>query len=259
MTQPTLGAIAADLDALLGTAAIPDYPAALNGVQLENRAPVRRVAAAVDFSTRVIDGALAAGANLLVVHHGMYWGGLRPLVGPAYERVRRLMEHDVAVYAAHLPLDAHPEIGNAALLARELGLERRDAFGQYKSIAVGARGESDVETAALLERARTFARGHGGDAIASRFAPGRRTRRWAIVTGSGATAETLREAAESGVDTLIVGEGPHWSAVDAEEMGLVVVYAGHYATETLGVQALARRLAERFGLPWSFVEAPTGL
>lgn len=259
MTGPALAAIAADLDALLETASVPDYSAALNGIQLENRAPIRRVAAAVDFSTRTIDGALELDANLLVVHHGMYWGGLRPLVGPAYERVRRLLARDVAVYASHLPLDAHPEIGNAALLARALGLVREGAFGQYKTIAVGARGGADLETAALVERARAFARGHGGDAIASRFAAGRRTRSWAIVTGAGATVETLREAADTGVDTLVVGEGPHWSAVDAEEMGLVVVYAGHYATETLGVQALAARIAERFGVPWSFIEAPTGL
>jgi dinuclear metal center YbgI/SA1388 family protein len=254
-----LAAIAADLDDFLATASIPDYSAALNGIQLENRAPIRHVAAAVDFSTRTIEGALAVGANLLVVHHGMYWGGLRPLVGPAYARLRLLLEHDVAVYASHLPLDAHAEIGNAALLARALGLVREDAFGQYKTIAVGARGRADVETAALVERARAFARSHGGDAIASRFAPDRRTRQWAIVTGAGASVETLREAAERGVDTLVVGEGPHWSAVDAEEMGLVVVYAGHYATETLGVQALAARITERFGIPWSFVEAPTGL
>ena len=259
MTGPALATIAADLDALLATASVPDYPPALNGIQLENRAPIRGVAAAVDFSTRTIDGALAADANLLVVHHGMYWGGLRPLVGPMYDRVRRLVERDVAVYASHLPLDAHPEIGNSALLARELGLEREGTFGQYKTIAVGARGRAEVETATLVERARAFARRHGGDAISSRFAPGRRTRSWAIVTGAGASAETLQEAAETGVDTLIVGEGPHWSSVDAEEMGLVVVYAGHYATETLGVQALARRIADRFDIPWTFVEAPTGL
>jgi dinuclear metal center YbgI/SA1388 family protein len=259
MSAATLAAIAGDLDAVLGTSTHPDFPAALNGVQLENRSPIRRVAAAVDFSSRTIDGALAAGANLLVVHHGMYWGGLRPFVGPAYARLRRLVEHDVAVYAAHLPLDAHPEIGNAALLARELGLTREGAFGRYQTIAVGARGSADVGTADLLERARVFARRHGGDAIASRFDAGRRTRHWAIVTGAGAGVGTLREAAETGIDTLIVGEGPHWSAIDAEETGLVIVYAGHYATETLGVRALGERIERRFGLPWTFVEAPTGL
>ena len=259
MSAPTLDAIAAELDALLETATTPDFPPALNGVQLANRSPIRRVAAAVDFSSRAIDGALAAGANLLLVHHGMFWGGLRPLVGPAYERVRRLIEHDVAVYASHLPLDAHPELGNAARLARELGLTREGGFGEFKTITVGARGGADVETAALVERARAFARRHGGDAIASRFEPGRRTRRWAIVTGAGASVETLREAAAAGIDTLIVGEGPHWSAVDAEETGLVIVYAGHYATETLGVHALAEHVERRFGVPWTFVEAPTGL
>jgi dinuclear metal center YbgI/SA1388 family protein len=259
MSDTTVGAIAADLDELLDAASVPDYPSALNGIQLENRSPIRRVAAAVDFSSRTIDGAIAADANLLVVHHGMYWSGLRPLVGPAYARVRRLLEHDVAVYASHLPLDAHPEIGNASLLARELGLAREASFGRFQTVSVGARGSCDLDTAALLDRARAFARRHGGDAIASRFPAGRRTRRWAIVTGAGATAETLREAVEGRVDTLVVGEGPHWSAVEAEEMGIVVVYAGHYATETLGVRALAERIERRFGIPWTFVEAPTGL
>jgi putative NIF3 family GTP cyclohydrolase 1 type 2 len=124
---------------------------------------------------------------------------------------------------------------------------------------VGVRGESDVPTAVLLERAKAFSRTHGGDAIASAFDPGRHTRHWAICTGGGASAETLQEAVDLGVDTLIVGEGPHWTAVDAPERGLVIVYAGHYATETLGVIALAEHVAQRFDIPWTFITTPTGL
>src|SRR6185369_11953498 len=100
---------------------------------------------------------------------------------------------------------------------------------------------------------------HGGGAVATPIVPGQVTRAWAVCTGSGASSETLREAGEAGIDTLIVGEGPHHTAVEAAELGVTVIYAGHYATETLGVRALASHLGDRFDVPWVFVEAPTGL
>ena len=115
-----LATIADHLDALLGTASVPDYAGALNGLQLANRSPILRVAASVDISRRVIDRAIEAKANLLIVHHGMFWGGTQPVVGATYDRLRLLITHDVAVYASHLPLDAHPSLGNNVLLARTL-------------------------------------------------------------------------------------------------------------------------------------------
>jgi dinuclear metal center YbgI/SA1388 family protein len=254
-----LRAIAEHLDALLRTPEVPDYPGALNGIQLENRGEIRRLAAAVDFSRRTVESTIAAGANLLIVHHGMFWGGPRPIRGSLYDRLHPLFAHDVAVYASHIPLDLHPSLGNNVLLARELGLEPSGGFGRYQTVQVGVRGEGNVATTELVERARGFARSYGGDVVATPHDAARRTRRWAIVTGAGASSETLREAAGEGVDTLIVGEGPHHTAVEAEELGLVVVYAGHYATETLGVQALAREVERAFRIPWSFVGAPTGL
>ena len=252
------------LDDLLGTRETPDYGGAVNGLQLENGSgAVTKVAAAVDFSLRTVEGAVAAGANLLLVHHGMFWGGAQPIRGAAYRRLRRLVESDVAVYASHLPLDRHPTLGNNALLARALGLQPSREFARYKTIAVGVSGDSDVETAELIERARTFAEREGGSVVvgggASASQPGRRTRRWALCTGAGASSDTMREAIEIGADTLIVGEGPHHTAVDAEDAGLAVIYAGHYATETLGVRALAQHVSDRFGVPWAFVAAPTGL
>ena len=258
MTAHRAADIAAYLDELLDVAAVPDYSGALNGLQLDARAPVHRIAAAVDYSRRSIDGAIAAGANLLVLHHGMFWAGAQRLVGHAYERLRTLVEHDVAVYASHLPLDAHPTFGNNALLARELGLEPTGRFLRYQKLDVGVSGECDVATADIASRADAFARAHGGAAVVTDVPPGRRTRRWGICTGAGASSDSLREAASLGIDTLVVGEGPHHTAVDAPEYGIVVVYAGHYATETLGVRALAAHASERFGIPWSFVEAPTG-
>ncbi len=259
MTGVSLATIADHLDTLLRTNAIADYSNALNGVQLAHRGPVTRVAASVDVSRAVIEATVAARANLLLVHHGMFWGGLQPLRGVQYERVKLLLDHDVAVYSAHLPLDAHPDVGNNALLARELGLTPSAGFAEHHGTAIGVRGTSIVETASLIARADAFARQHGGEVRSTHSEHGRMTRHWAICTGAGASAATLAEAAAAGVDTLIVGEGPHWTAVDAPESGLVIIYAGHYATETLGVRALASRLGEVFDLPWSFIEAPTGL
>jgi dinuclear metal center YbgI/SA1388 family protein len=259
MSGVELSAVAAHLDALLRVHETPDYPPALNGVQVQHRGPVKKVAAAVDTSARTIRGAIDAGANLLLVHHGLFWSGLQPLTGPLYERVRLLLDHDVALYSAHLPLDAHPTLGNSRLLALEVGLEPSAGFARHETIDCGVRGECDVLTAELVARLHGFASSHGGSAIASASAPGRHTRRWAICSGAGANADTIREAVEHGVDTLITGEGPHWSAVDAEERGLVIVYAGHYATETLGVHALGEHVAAEFELPFAFVRAPTGL
>ncbi len=254
-----LDAIVAHLDATLRTSELPDYGGALNGLQVANAGTVARVAVAVDFSRAAIEGAVAAGAQLLVVHHGMFWSGAQPLVGPAYERVRLLLAHDVAVYASHLPLDAHPTLGNNARLAALLDLQPAGGFLRYKTLDVGLWGESDVDTATLAQRATTFAAAHGHTTVHTPIAPGRRTRRWGVCTGAGASSDSLREASERGIDTLIVGEGPHHTAVDAVERGIVVIYAGHYATETLGVLALGEELERTFGLPWSFVGAPTGL
>jgi dinuclear metal center YbgI/SA1388 family protein len=247
------------LDAELRTRDVPDYGGAVNGLQLANGGAVGRVAVAVDFSRAAVDGAVAAGASLLVVHHGMFWGGAQPIVGPSYDRLRALVAHDVAVYASHLPLDVHATLGNNAGLARELGLEPDAGFARYKTIDVGVTGAADVETAALAERAAAFAARWGGTVRHTPIAPGRRTRRWGICTGAGASSDTLREATERGIDTLIVGEGPHHTAVDAVERDVVVIYAGHYATETVGVRSLGAWLEARFGLPWSFVGEPTGL
>lgn len=257
--MPPLSDIVSYLDAQLGTRSTPDYPGAVNGLQLENSGKVTRVATAVDASQRTIDGAITVGADLLVVHHGLFWKGLQPVTGPAYRRLRALVDHDVAVYSSHLPLDRHPTLGNNALLAAALGLTPGGEFARFETIAVGVRGTSDVLTSELFHRASEFAREHDTIARASAFETGRRTRSWGICTGGGASADTLAEAAESGIDTLIVGEGPHWTAVDAPERGLVIIYAGHYATETLGVRALGTVIEQHFGVPWSFVAAPTGM
>ncbi len=254
-----LSDIAAHLDALLRTADVPDYSGALNGIQVENHEPIRRVAVAVDASLATIDGAIDAGANLLVVHHGLFWSGAQPLRGRIHARFSRLLTNDIAVYSSHLPLDLHPALGNNALFARELGLDPTDGFARFQTIDVGVMGATDLATTELAQRAGLVAQREGGTLVSVGVTPGRKTLCWAICTGAGASSETLREAAAAGVDTLIVGEGPHHTAIEAQELGIAVLYAGHYATETFGVRALGAELERQFGLPWDFIAAPTGL
>lgn len=255
----TLAAIREFLDATLNVAAIPDYPNAVNGVQFDNQGDIRHIAAAVDFSTVSVTGAIDRGAQLLLVHHGMFWSGVQPITGHRFRQVRALIQHDVAVYSAHLPLDMHQQFGNNSLLANRLGLTPSGGFARFQTIEVGLRGTCDVPTRALADRARALAEEFGGTLVATPFSTDRLTRRWGLCTGAGADSSSLKEAAAAGLDTLIVGEGPHHTAVEARELGIVVLYAGHYATETLGVRALADATARHFGVQSSFVDAPSGL
>lgn len=255
----TIDEVAVYADQQLKTSAIPDYPSALNGLQLQSRSPLHAIAAAVDLTTRAIEGAKEARANLLIVHHGMFWGGLSPLTGAAYRRVKLLLENEIAVYSSHIPLDCHPTLGNNVLLAKELDLTPTREFAHFEGIRIGVAGEVDIATQALVDKTTAFARRYGHVVRSTTMKPGRRTKRWAMCSGAGASADTLHEAIEAQIDTLIVGEGPHWTAITAEENDLVIIYAGHYATETLGVCALSQHLSEKYNVPWSFVSAPTGL
>jgi putative NIF3 family GTP cyclohydrolase 1 type 2 len=189
----------------------------------------------------------------------MFWSGAKPITGTSFSRIKSLIENDVAVYSSHLPLDCHPTFGNNVLLSRTLDLEPDGEFAHFKGTAIGVRGRANTPTLELVNRARAFAQANGGDVVVSGMKADAITKSWAICTGAGASAETLEEATALGVDTLIVGEGPHWTAVEADEIDIAIIYAGHYATETLGVRALAKHLAERFSLEWFPVNAPTGL
>lgn len=255
----TLAHIVPWLDDLLQSNTTPDYPGAHNGLQVEHAGPVTRVAAAVDASLRSVRQAVDTGANLLLVHHGLFWAGARPVTGTLHEKLKLLLDHDIAVYSSHLPLDRHPTLGNNVLLAQALGLLPSTTWHAYKGVPIGVVCETSLETARLADHARTFAAARGHHTVVTPHAANRRSNRVAICTGGGASSDSIQEALALGADTLIVGEGPHHTAVDAEEADLVIIYAGHYATETLGVQALARTLAERWQLPWSFLPAPTGL
>jgi dinuclear metal center YbgI/SA1388 family protein len=247
------------LDAELRTSEIPDYDGALNGLQLANAGHVTRVAAAVDFSANTVGAALKEKANLLVVHHGMFWGDSKPLVGVSYERVRDAIAGGLAVYSSHIPLDLHPTLGNNALLAKELQLPTDGTFGAFRGAQIGVTGACDLATDEIAARLKRYSSQFATTLVCSPHAAERRTRRWAMVTGAGANSDSLAEARARGVDTLIVGEGSHHTAVEAMETGLVIMYGGHYATETLGVRAVATSLASRFGITSVFVDVPTGL
>jgi len=249
-----LADLVAYLDDYLDLASVPDYPDAWNGLQVENSGTVRKIAACTDACQATFEAAAALSADLLLVHHGLFWGrGVTPLTDRSYRRVRRLITADVALYSAHLPLDAHPEVGNNIELARGIGLNVDGRFGEYEGNAIGFRGELQVsrgELSARLEKllgAEPFLIPGGPEAA----------RRIGVVTGGGASM--IAQARDAGLDTFVTGEGPHHSYFDAQEWELNVFYAGHYATETLGVKALARHLSEKYGLDWEFIDHPTGL
>jgi len=245
--------LVARADEWLQVGEIPDYPQALNGLQFSNGGTVTRIAAAVDACLPVIKAAVARGADLLVVHHGLFWSGAQRVTGAVYEKTRLAVQHGLAIYSAHLPLDVHPDLGNNALLARALGLTEVEPFFAWKGIQLGLQAASGLPLSELESRLRTAT----GSLV--HVCPGGPdpVRRIGIVTG-GAGAE-VAQAAREGVDTFITGEGPHWSYTLAEELGVNLLYGGHYATETFGVKALAARLAVEFDVPWEFIDHPTGL
>ncbi|MEK0444933.1 MAG: hypothetical protein RLZZ399_254 [Verrucomicrobiota bacterium] len=248
----SLQSVVAYLNEYLALDQVADYPQAMNGLQIQNGGVVSKIVAAVDACESVFLDAATLGANFLIVHHGLFWNP-GPLTGALYRKVRVAMEHDLAVYSAHLPLDVHPQVGNNAVLAKELGLKKIQPFLSLRGQDVGLRGEV---TCSLHQLARRLEKALDGAPHLCAGGPSQ-PRKVGVVTGA-AGSEVARAAAE-GVDTLITGEGPHWSYTLAEELGVNVFYGGHYATETFGVKALAAHLSEKFGLPWEFLSHPTGL
>ena len=241
------------LDEQLEIATIPDYPGALNGLQLANDGAVGRIVAAVDASLAVVEAAAAGGPGLLLVHHGMFWQGAQPVRGAFYRKLKTAMDAGLAIYSAHLPLDVHPQWGNNPGLARAIGMRDLVPFLDWKGLAVGVRGTWEGTRDEFKQR---LMQAVGGPVHMCAGGP-ERIATVGLVTG-GAGSEVARVAA-AGVDAFVSGEGPHWSFPLAEELGLNVFLAGHYATETFGVKALGAELARRFELPWHFVDRPTGL
>jgi len=240
------------LNHLLQIEQVEDYPNALNGLQVENNGCVTKVGAAVDASLATIELAIGEKVDLLLVHHGLFWDGLRPIKGVFYRKLERLIAANLAVYSAHLPLDLHAELGNNVLLAKALRLPGAEVLAdRAKPLGISIATELDLEE--LLERLREVL---GGAPWLCASGP-QKVRKIGIITGAAGTL--LERVAAQGIDTLITGEGPHHTFALAEELRVNLIYGGHYATETFGVRALAAKVATTFDLPWCFLDHPSGL
>ena len=248
----TAATLAACANELLRIAEIADYDNALNGIQIENDGTVTKIAAAVDASVGTIQGAIAENVDFLIVHHGMFWPGLRPIIGARREMLRLAFKNNLTLYSAHIPLDVHPEFGNNALLMRALRIDNSAPFFPWKNTLLGYRADVALTRAELRARVRDAV---GAEPKTIDAGPDH-IRSIGVISG-GAGGEIL-EVAKLGIDTLITGEAPHWAAVAARDMDLNLIVAGHYATETFGVRALAEHLGGKFGLPQTFIDAPTG-
>lgn len=246
-----LGTLVNHCDKLLGTE--PDYSRAHNGLQLANDGTVTRIAAAVDAHLGVIERAVESGADLLVVHHGLFWQAPIPMTGATYRKFALAIENNLAVYSSHLPLDRHLKLGNNALLAKALGLKKPQPFLAEFGEPTGFLFDTRLNRDALAEKVESAVQmtphclWHGPETV----------RKLGIATGG--AGNNLAEAAAQGIDTFLTGEGSQHTFGMALELGVNVIYAGHYATETFGVRALAEHLGKQYKLPWAFIDIPTGL
>ena len=241
------------LDELLDHANWQDYPGAYNGLQVEPTKPITRVAAAVDASLHTLRLAVDAGAQLLLVHHGLFWQDRHPWVGINRQIVQLVADSGIGVYSSHLPLDAHPSLGNNAQLAQLLRLQARKPFGEFSGRAIGLIGQLDSATDTVVTElesaltARCVVAGAVRDHVGT------------LALCSGGAGELWQQAAECGADTLLTGEIRQHEAVAARDANVMLIAAGHYATETVGVRALAQHVADKFELENCWVDAPTSV
>jgi dinuclear metal center YbgI/SA1388 family protein len=231
---------------------VGDWDNALNGLQVQNSGRINTIGAAVDVSTRVLGKAAKQSIDLLIVHHGLFWPGLQPITGVLHRQLRIAFLSDMAIYSAHLPLDVHPVVGNNAQLAASLGLKSTKQFLEEKGQPVGLKAGVSMSREKLI---RKLERSLQGPVKSFNFGL-TKTRTVGIITG--AAGCEIHRVAQENIDTFITGEAPHWAVVAAEELGMNLLLGGHYATETLGVKALAAHLANKFRLPWEFLACPTG-
>lgn len=241
------------MDKYLHHADIVDYPGAKNGLQLANAGQVSRVVAAVDANELTIEKAIEVGADLLLVHHGLFWNENVLMVGARYQLFKKAIAANLAIYSSHLPLDAHPKLGNNILLTQALKLSKSKPAFEEKGTFIGRLIEMRCERNELCRR---LGKVLGSEPKLIGAGP-RVVRRLGVITGG--AGDRIYDVAESGIDTFITGEGSHWTFGAAHELKINLIYGGHYATETFGVKALANHVGQRFRLPWSFIDVPSGL
>ncbi|ACJ17222.1 Hypothetical NGG1p interacting factor 3 [Thermococcus onnurineus NA1] len=245
--------IVAFLNEYLNINAFPDK--SKNGLQVEGKEEVERIAFAVDTTLRTIKRAARAKADMMIVHHGMIWGGIDYVTGVTYRRLKALFDAGINLYVAHVPLDAHPEVGNNVQLLKLLGLEPKEPFGEYGGVTIGYIGEFE-ETKPVEEVAQVLAEKLDTTVKTYEFGV-REIRRVGAITGAGGFA--LEEAKRKNVDLFVLGEFTHANYLTALDLGISVAVAGHYKTETLGVKALMPLVKEKFDVEVFFIDEPTGL
>jgi len=251
--MPSRDEVIGALDAYLDITGMPD--ASLNGLQIEGDATIERVAVAVDAAQATIDAAVTSGCELLVVHHGLFWGPQVALTGVVGRRVRGAFEGGLSLYAAHLPLDAHPEVGNNVLLAQRLGGKLDGTFGEYEGVEIGTLASFD-EPLDIGDVAGRLAAAGCEEPLIWSFGDGQ-VRRIGVVTGRGGSV--LEQALAAEVDCFITGEPVQELYHAARDHGIHCLFGGHYATETFGVRAVGDWLAERFDVQVEWVDHPTGI
>ncbi|MBO5137166.1 MAG: Nif3-like dinuclear metal center hexameric protein [Spirochaetaceae bacterium] len=235
-----------------------DY--SLNGIQVENsnpfEKPIERVAFAVDACTETIARAAKAKADLLFVHHGLFWGQCQRITGSHYQRIKAMVNQDIALYACHLPLDANTQVGNNYGIARRLGLEQIVPFGLWKGLCIGAAG---VLPKALNVNQLTKKLLPNGEQPLGILPFGKREIRSVAIVSGGGGSDELEQAISEGYDAFITGEIKHELYHTAMEAGICVIAGGHYQTETVGVQLVMEKLTAEKGLDTIFIDVPTGL
>lgn len=244
--------IARYLDQLLDIENIADSSRAVNGLQVQNTGAVRKVGLAVDACKATIEMAIERDCQMMFVHHGIFWGGLQPVRGPHYDKLSAMMQANLGLYSAHLPLDMHPVLGNNRALADKIGLEHPEVFGEYEGQLIGLKGKVKRQSAEQL--GRTLEQQLG--ALVKVIGDGE-VERVGLVTGG--AGDIVGQAVKEELDCYITGEGANHQYHEAIEGGCVLMFAGHYATETGGVQAVGKHLKQQFGLETEFLDYPTGL
>jgi len=246
--MPSLDQVVAYCDRRVRVRDIADFPGSLNGLQAANSGKVTKIGATVDAGAGAFALAAAAGVDFLIVHHGMFWDGAQPITGSQHTRLKTLFDADCAVYSSHLPLDAHPQIGNNALIAKALGLKVSDWAIAYQGTPIAAVVDKSPTRAKLkAQLIKLFPRG----ITSIEFGPAQ-PRKVGIISGSGSSC--VAQLAANGIDTLITGELKQSAFNAAQETGLNLFVCGHYATEIFGVCALAKECATRFHVPWEFLD-----
>jgi len=229
--------------------------ASMNGIQVDRReAGISRMAFAVDACMDSFRRARDEGADVLFVHHGLFWGPAMPLAGIHGERIRFLMNQDIALYACHLPLDRHAALGNNARIAERLGLEEIRPFGEFKGRTIGCRGRlpEPMSLDAVVDR---FAGSWDSRINALRFGPSE-IRSVGII--SGGAPRNVSQAIAEGLDLYITGDASHSIYHECREAGINVLFAGHYLTEIFGVAAMAETVESELGISTVFLDIPTG-